>query len=116
MSEQFQIYIFEKKEIYEHILSYLENNDANDGDFLDLITFVNRKRIGQDRQEYEHFFLIIMNIANEHHCDQSFFTKILLLQLAAEIKQKSKDLFNSFKNQEIFLFIQKTCQTSDQII
>ena len=50
-SEQFQIYIFEKKEIYEHILSYLENNDANARDFLDLITFADRKRIGQDRQD-----------------------------------------------------------------
>ncbi|KAK8844186.1 hypothetical protein M9Y10_024391 [Tritrichomonas musculus] len=122
LNEQAQIYILDKKDIYEHVLSFLEKDDSNDRDFLDLLQYIHSKRIRRNRQEYELFLRMIISIANTHHRSQSFFTKIeiLLLQLGEEIKHifSNADIFSIFSsNKKILLFlIENKIITVDQNI
>ena len=69
-------YIDEKRELRDLFITYMESSDDYDNDFNELIKFIQTQKFEQDREEFEHFLRLILNICNNHHRYPGFFDKI----------------------------------------
>lgn len=76
LSQQSERYISSKKELYNTLLEFLENFDDNDDDFQDLIKIINTQQYAKNKEEFEHFLLMIHHISNHHCRERTFFEKI----------------------------------------
>ena len=104
-------YINQKREVYRYLITFIENDDSP-GNFENLIKIIQTQGIPNQRQEFEHFLLLLINISNNHHRFPGFFTKIdkILLYYEKEIKQSfsNLELFNIFiSNKLLLLFLFK---------
>ena len=104
---EIQNYFEEKKKLHEHILTYIEDCEFNKKDFEDLINYIQSQDIFNNREEFEHFLRLILNICNNHHRYPGFFDKIkqIFFKYKKEIKQtfSNHDLFNLFNNNKMIL-------------
>lgn len=101
----------QKKELYNILLEFIENNGINEIDFQNLIDFMQDEKIEENQEELELFLLLLLNLSNDHHRDSYFFDKIekIILYLQDDIKQtfsnaKIYDIFQSNKRILLFLF------------
>ncbi|KAK8837312.1 hypothetical protein M9Y10_036744 [Tritrichomonas musculus] len=101
-------YLDKKSELYDLILSYIENTDDTNDDCV--INYIDSEKIGEDRIELRAFLHILLKISRNHYRTSGFFSKIekVLLHLKESIKKllSNTEIFYLFKsNKRILLFI-----------
>ena len=91
--------IDKKRDICQHLIEFIEKEDANQEDFQSIIDFINLKKIREDKTELSQFIHMISKISKHHLPAPGFKDKIekILFTLKADIKQ-------TFSNYEIFHF------------
>ena len=82
----------QKKELYDHLLMFIDNSSMSKSDDEELIK--NIKITEGDREEFEHFLLLLISIINNHHRNPVFFNKIeqIILYLKDKIKQTMSNI------------------------
>lgn len=110
--ESIRKYIQEKKEIYSNLMNFLENSDNDDNSFQQLIDIFNNQEEDKFRTKIEEFLQLISIIADNHHREETFFTRIF--QIIQNYKEKIEqtfsniELFNMFQNnKKILLYLFK---------
>ena len=105
-------YLNERKMLNIHLLDFIENYDYSQEDYTNLIIDINNQKITENKKELELFLHLLLLIANNHHRNSSFFSKIdqILKYLIPTITQtfSNTEIFNIFhKNKRILLFLIK---------
>ena len=105
-----QKYINKNKELHSALLAFLENAEDAENGCRELIHIIKTKKYEKNQNEFEHFLLLVVNIANNHHRNTYFNEKIekILLFFSQEIKQTFSNfqIFNiSQNNKKILLFL-----------
>ena len=97
-----QEYVDKKKEFYKLLISFTDEDSA-DGEFHELINYLDTEIIRKDREELNEFLHLISKISKTQHRYPNFTKKIenLILHYKEEIKQ-------SFSNFEIFTIFRKS--------
>ena len=97
-----QEYVNKKKEFYKLLISFTDEDSA-DGEFHELINYLDTEIIRKDREELNEFLHLISKISKTQHRYPNFTKKIenLILHYKEEIKQ-------SFSNFEIFTIFRKS--------
>ena len=106
----FEEYLEKKKEIYNNLLEFLDNEEYTESNFKDLIDLFNNQAVHENKEDLDTLFRILISISNNHHRSTSFFTKIeqILLLFKSQINQffSNFEIFNIFKsNKRILLFL-----------
>ena len=107
-----QQYINKKVELYDLLLIFIESSDDDDSDYRNLLDFFNKEEYQANKEKLELFLRLIANIANNHHRESNFFTKIIkiFLFMKNSLKQIFSDaeIFEIYKsNKLILLFLFK---------
>ena len=121
-----QDYINSKKEMYENLLSFI-NNSSDQNNFTQLMEIINMQKILDDKNEFTLFLYLINTIAQNHQRNDEFFGRIeqILNQIKESIKQtySNLEIFNIFKeNKRILLYLIESAiitfdkSISDQIL
>lgn len=69
---EYQEYLSQKREIYDAIIQFIENEDSN---IQDLIILLEKHKIQENLEESALFFRLIIYISNNHHRSLNFFNK-----------------------------------------
>lgn len=98
------------KETQRSILDFIENEENAEENYQNLINFCKNQKIQEDYNLFKSTLYILKNIANNHHRNQDFISKIekILMNYKDSIKQtfSNYDIFNIFKkNKLILLFL-----------
>ncbi|KAK8898266.1 hypothetical protein M9Y10_000544 [Tritrichomonas musculus] len=100
-------YFDEKKELQNNFLTYIDDSDSIEVNFDSLISFIKEHKIHESQDELTHLLGLLISIANNHHRQSDFFTKIkrVISYFAKEIKQNltSKDIFTIFSSNKLLL-------------
>ena len=103
-------------------MNFLENSDNDDNSFQQLIDIFNNQEEDKFRTKIEEFLQLISIIADNHHREETFFTRIF--QIIQNYKEKIEqtfsniELFNMFQNNKkilLYLFKNKIILIDDQI-
>ena len=105
-------YIQEKKEIYENLMNFLENNDNNEKYFKKIINDISKQQHEEPQEKLGKFLQLLVNVANNIHRSQSLFNKIfqIIEYYEDQIKQTFSNItiFNTFQsNKKLLLFLFK---------
>ena len=117
-----QNYFAQKKELYEKLQLFIDNDDIAQINFTNLMKIINKQNIQNDRNEFKLFIYLIDSIAQNHQRVPQFINKIeqILTELKENIKQtlSNLEIFNIFKeNKRIILFLfQSQIITIDETI
>lgn len=102
------------KELHNLLLSYIDNGNAINDGFQELIDFIQDKNISENSDKLQHLLQLISKITKNHNHDSCFFNKIenIFLQLENKIKYSfsSIEMYKIFKGQKrilLFLFNHK---------
>ena len=102
-----QDFISQKKELQNHILIYIDNDENSDNNFNNLVNLLTDKQISKDRKELYEFIILLSKIISNHHRCHGFYDKIssIFEFLANDIKQtfSNIELYNIFKDNLLFL-------------
>lgn len=102
-----EIYIGKKGELQNLLLELLENVDDDDENFNYLIEFINKGKYQNNPEEFKQFLRLILNVSNNHHRTENFFTKIkkIILHFKDTIKQtlSNYEIFNIFESSNLIL-------------
>ncbi|KAK8839366.1 hypothetical protein M9Y10_032302 [Tritrichomonas musculus] len=94
-------YIDEKNELYDHIISFLDNSSDEEEDYF----FQKYKE--DDQEEFKHFVQLIASIANNYHRNETFLPKIFMIidNYKDQIKQtfSNSDIFDIFKDNKLII-------------
>ena len=104
-----QKYVEEKKELYNHLLEFLEESDLSNLNFNNLTNFINSKHYLEKHDEILYILRLIVSIANNYHLNGDFFKKIeqIIEYHKDKIKQilSNTEIFDSIKsNKKILLY------------
>lgn len=120
--QEFHKYLDWKKELYQSLISFLENPNSNEKDFQNLIEIIGIQNHKEDREEFENFLKLIANISSNHHYDKLFFEKIfqIIIHYIPQIKQIFSNfeiycIFEENLKVLLFLFESKIISIDDQI-
>ena len=98
-----------KKELYEVLLQFIEDQNDDDYNYQRLIDEIDNQQIRENYYEIELFLRLIVQISNNHHRLPNFFNKIeKILKYFFECMQTftNLELFELFKsNKSIVLFL-----------
>ena len=97
-------YINHQKEIYEHILSFIDDQYQPEETFMSLVTFFDQNNFTK-RDELENLFTMLFQIIENHHRNSDFFTRICQI-----IQYHTKAIKSIFTNKEIFNIFQYSQQ------
>lgn len=105
----YQEYISKKREIYDVLIQFIEDERDDDSSFQELIDTFNRQKIQENEEELTLFFCLVVQISN-HHRFPNFFEKIKqILQYFQKIIEQNylnSEIFKIFKsNRIIMLFL-----------
>ena len=107
-----QRHIKQNLDLYNGILSYIEEEDDenNDESFQNLIFLFNNLLINKDKEKLREILLMLSRIIDNHYRSPVFFLKIekIILYYESSIKQTftNNELFNIFsQNKRILLFL-----------
>ena len=109
-----------KKEFYNNVLAYLEEDESSIYDFEKIIESIKNQDIQTEKEELEHFIQLLLNLSNHHHRDLSFFTKIeqIFDYIKNDIKREmtNSEIFNIFQNNKrlILILYEKEIITFDE--
>ena len=71
-----QDFISQKKELQNHILIYIDNDENSDNNFNNLVNLLTDKQISKSRKELYEFIILLSKIINNHHRCHRFYDKI----------------------------------------
>ncbi|KAK8837976.1 hypothetical protein M9Y10_035920 [Tritrichomonas musculus] len=117
-----QQYVDEKVKLYEALLEFLENPDDNNDDFQNLITTIYQQQYEKEPEKLEHFFQLLISIANNHQSGKLFYKKIMQIieYYEDQIKKNFTNIkiFDIFKSNKILLLflLENGVITIDEII
>ena len=92
-----QNYIAEKKEMYEQLLLFIDNDTLNEVHFSELMQIINTQNIQNNTMEFKNLIQLIITISQNHQRSPSFYTKIE--RILTEFKDKIKQ---TYSNNELF--------------
>ena len=104
-------YIARKKELYQYILEYIDDENDQENNLERITRYLNKEKIYfTNLPEMRSILRLISKISKHHHRNPHFFEKIqrILTYLFTNIQQKlaNFDIFNLFKsNIQIILFL-----------
>ena len=90
-------YITTMRTIEKSLLEFIDNKLNNEELFQNLIHIFDEQKITENRELFKSAFYIISSIANNHHRNTSFFTKIEQI-----IKYYKEFIVSTYSNEEIF--------------
>lgn len=95
----YQEYLSEKREIYDVLIQFIEDESENDYNFQELLDIFNRQKIQETEEELSLFFRLLVQISNNHHRFPIFFEKIKrILQYFQEIIKKKLSEFRNIRD------------------
>ena len=101
-------YLDAKKELQNHLIEFIDNQDDNQTNYENLITDLQNQSITENKNELKLFLNLLTTISNNHHRYSNFFIKIdqILSFLKQKIKQtfSNLEIFNIFKSNPRILF------------
>ncbi|KAK8845031.1 hypothetical protein M9Y10_021207 [Tritrichomonas musculus] len=99
--KEIQNYINEFNELYNTLLTFLEDSEYNDDNFNNLNEIIKLQEFDINKDKFLQFLQILISISNNHHRGHTFFSKIkqIILNYQEQIKQ-------FFSNIEIFRLFQ----------
>ena len=101
-------YIKKMKDLYNILLSYLDNCTEDEEDFFLLFDFIENQKIKENKDELIEFFLIVVNICNNHHRNKFFLQKIekIISSFFDIFKQNfiEPEIFHIFETNKRILF------------
>ena len=114
-------YIEEKKELYELVLQYIDDESDNKNVvFENLLKLIEKLNFNANHGEFRLLLHLIVQISNNHYRGTNFFAKIEAILSKLKIKQtfSNSEIFKIFKsNKRILLYlIQSKILEIDQII
>ena len=117
-----QEYINQQKELYNLFLAFIENEGETNNDFNNLITFIQKHKYTESKEELKGFLRLILKVSKNHHRHPNFCKKIeqIIMQFSKEIKQKysNHEIFGIFKSDMkilLFLFTTKMIESDEYI-
>ena len=118
-----QEYIYAKKLIHQHLLSYITEEDDCDEKYQTLISEIGIFKQNENFNEFRLFLFLILRVSNNYHRTPNFFSKIekIILFFEDQFKHNLKniEIFNIFKSNKLLLLIlfnNKILQIEDDII
>lgn len=114
-------YIEEKKELYELVLQYIDDESDNKNVVFDnLLKLIEKLNFNANHGEFRLLLHLTVQISNNHYRGTNFFAKIEAILSKLKIKQtfSNSEIFKIFKsNKRILLYlIQSKILEIDQII
>ena len=115
-------YIDKKRELYDLIIQFIEEEREIEYIYQSLTTYIDEQQICQNRDELSELLQIIVKINKNHHRSPDFLTKVrkVLNYLSELLKQtfSNPELFQFVKNDKYLLlfFIKKGLITLDDSI
>ena len=99
--------INQKLDIYQHLIDFIDKEDANDTDFQLLIKYLNLQKIRESKEELSQFLYMISKISKNNRRLSEFDEKIqkIIFNFSIEIKQvfTNAEIFNFFQSNKPFL-------------
>ena len=95
-------YLEKIKEIQNKVLNYVENTEADENNFKEIIKICDDYKIQEDKNDFKLFLYLLNNISNNHHRNSDFFDKFFKI-----LKKYQDYIQNNFTNDEIFIIFQK---------
>lgn len=111
-----------KKELYENVLCFIDNENNTNDDDQTIFQFLDNQKFEENSDEFREFLKFIAKIGKNHHRNPSFFTSIakIILHLKEIITKtfSNIDIFNIFKGSKLILLIlfQNKIIISDQFM
>ena len=103
----YQGYLSEKREIYDILIQFIEDESDDDYIFQQLIDTFHRQKIQENEEDLVLFFRLLVQISNNHHRFPNFFEKTKrILQYFQEIIEKNflnSEIFDIFKSNKIIM-------------
>ena len=100
-------YLKQKKLLYEHLISFLEDESCSSEDFQTFIKIIDDQKITQNDKEFEILLRLISKISKNHHRSLNFNQKIkkIIEHYSNEIKQTftNVEIVNFFKSNKLIL-------------
>lgn len=98
------------KNIEDELLNFLDHGDHLEENFENFIKVLTKQNILKDKHDLKIILYLIVNIANNHHRYENFYSKIdqILIKIKDQIKRyySNNEIFNIFKkNKRILLFL-----------
>ncbi|KAK8839218.1 hypothetical protein M9Y10_032147 [Tritrichomonas musculus] len=102
--------IDQMKQIYNLLITFLEDESNSSNNFIDFTNFINNEKIIDDKHEITDLLLLISNVSTNHHRSPNFTSKIeqILTHFESQIKSNytSSELYEIFStNMQILLFL-----------
>lgn len=106
---KFHNYVAAKKELYNLLLAFIENDNDDSDDYQNLLQFLKTYKYKDSKEELGHILRLILNLFNNHHRHAEFIIKIekILLFFAQDIKQtlSNTEIFNIFERNKLLILI-----------
>ena len=83
-----QDFISQKKELQNHILIYIDNDENSDNNFNNLVNLLTDKQISKSRKELYEFIILLSKIINNHQRQHNSYDKIKILNFLQMILNK----------------------------
>lgn len=99
---EFQDYIKEKKELYDHFLYFIEEENENENNFSKLIQNIQKHNYQENPEEFKSILHLINKVSSNHHRTTMFLQKIQKI-----IFHYKEYITKSFKNNELFDIFKK---------
>ena len=102
-------YIYQMKDIYDKLLTFIDNPDSRSEKYFQNLIHINKKHdIKGDKERFSNFIDLLVNISNDHHRQSGFFDKIerILSQYKDTIKANSTniEIFEQFSSNKRLLY------------
>ena len=107
--EEIKKYINQMKDIYDHFLSFIDSPDStSEEEFQNFIQVTDKYDIENNKEQFSHFILLLVNVANEHHRQPFFFAKIerILTKYRDSIKKNNTnaEIYKQFQSNKRLLY------------
>ena len=93
-------YLDARKELQNHLIEFLDNQDDDQNNYINLITDLQNQNITENKNEFILFLKLLIIISNDHHRCSNFFVKID--QILSFLKQKIKQTFSNIEIFDLF--------------
>ena len=105
-------YLNRWKELYNHLLGFIDNQDGSQIDYQNLISDINKQNITENKNEFQHLLQLLVLISIDHYRYSNFFSKLdqILTFFSPKIAEtfSNSEIFDIFyKSKRLLLFLIK---------
>lgn len=93
-------YLGKKKELYNSLLNFIEDDTDIQENFYILTNYLNAFQLSDDRDELKEIFNTLLRVTRNHHRDKNFFNKIE--KILSYFEKKIKECFTNHEIYKIF--------------